>query len=1063
MAIQRIWLILLLLGGMPAALPGQIVSASIVGSVTDPSGGTIPGVKVVVTSQETNLTRSTITNDTGDYSFPSLPPGRYNLSASQPGFKEALVSGFELLIDQTARVDLKLEVGNLSEQVTVDASAVQLQTENPTLGQVIEEKPIVDLPLNGRNFVQLANLTAGVVPATATSNPSGRLGRTQIATHVGGARGSFNSFLIDGMENRGARFGEIPILPSIDAVKEFKIQRNYYSAEYGLNASVISLTIKGGTNSLHGTVYEFLRNDNLDARQFFDRGEAPEFKLNQFGFSLGGPIAQDRTFIFGAYEGRRQRRANQDFALLPDPQWLQGDFSNQSIPIRDPFDGNRPFPNNIIPQSRISRIAANFNQFIPAPNTNLPQGNYEGAPSSNDDFDQYHIRIDHRFSSSDAIFGRYSFSNWDIANPGLTPYRGSSFPLDGQNVVIQETHIFSAATVNTVKAGYSRGVLASALVAADRDLSSEVVGFQNLAVTPADFGLPQMSMAGFTALGHGINTFQHWTNTYALSDTLAMSRGRHNLSIGGDVRHERVPQMTTNGANGRLTFTNRFTGFSVSDYVIGAFTNANAQSFTSPDDFRFTQYALFVQDDFKASSRLTLNIGLRWEYNQPWREKSGGEGFFDPSIPGMRLANDPSIYGFNIKAPWIVVGGVRPGVVRPDFADFAPRFGIAYRVGENTVIRSGYGIFYAMNMGNDSGSVAINPGKSVSTSVVNSPGLPPRSMDTLFDNAFETVTGTATAFSTLEPEKRTPYLQQWNLNIQHKLPGDTALEIGYVGSKGTELMGRLDLNQARLNSPGENLPVQARRPFGQFQSILQFEGGEVSNYHAMTASLERRFSRGFSFLTNYTWSKSIDTSSASIDDALLHHITENRRFDRGLSTFDIRHRFVATAIWDLPFGSGRRFLTGAGWIASGWQMNSILQLQTGNPFSITVAGDQSNTGVNGTQRPTRTGHGILSNAEKKPERWFDTGAYALNPVNTFGNAGRNTVFQDGTKLVDLSIFKNNYFADGKYNLQFRAEFFNLFNTVNFERPASTVNGANFGVVTSARAAREIQFALKFVF
>jgi hypothetical protein len=1046
---------------------GQIVSGSIVGTVADASGGTIPGVKVTATNEETNLTRETLTNDSGYFAIPSLPPGRYRVAASQPGFKSAQVSGIELLIDQTVRVDLKLEVGNITDQITISADAVQLQTETPTLGQVIEEKPITDLPLNGRNFIQLANLSAGVIPATSRSAESSRLGRVNVTAHVAGARASFNSFLMDGMENRGSRFGEVPILPSPDAIKEFKIQRNYYSAEYGQNVGVVSISIKSGTNGLHGSAYEFIRNDNLDARQFFDRGEPPEFKLNQFGFSIGGPMIRDRTFFFGAYEGRRQRRANQGFATLPDPQWLLGDFSNRSTPIRDPFNNNQPFANNIIPQSRISGIARNYNQYIPAPNTNVPQGNFSGAPPSTDDFDQFHVRVDHQFSSTDTIFGRYSWSDWNIDRPGLLPFRGLAFPLDGQNVVIQETHIFGTATVNNVKLGYSRGFLSSALIPADRPIGPEI-GFKNLSILPPDYNSPGISMAGFSGLGYAANTFRHWTNTYAVSDTLALTRGRHNFTLGGDVRHHRTPQITTNASNGNLAFTDRFTGFSVADYVLGTYTSATALSFTTPRDFRYNQYALFLQDDYKVLSNLTLNMGLRWEYSQPQREKGGTEGVFDPSIPGMRLANDPSMFGFNIQAPWIVVGGVREGVIRPDFADFAPRFGLAYQIGQRTVIRAGFGIFYAMNQGNDIGSTSQNPGASVSTSTTNSPGVVPRLMDTLFDSAFETVTGAGTALSTSEPERRTPYLQQWNLNVQQELPAGFLLELGYTGSKGTELMGRQDLNQARLNLPGENLPVQQRRPYPQFQSILQFEGGEVSNYHGMALRLERRFSAGFHLLTNYTWSKSMDTESRSIDDgASPHHVSTNRALDWGLSSFDVRQRFVTSAIWELPVGPGKRFLGSARgwqtWLLRGWQANTIVQLQSGNPFSITVAGDQSNTAVFANQRPHRVGHGILPDSEKLPERWFDTAAYVLNPVNTFGNAGRDTLYEDGVQTIDLSFFKNSYFGEGRYNLQFRAEFFNLFNTVNFGRPGQVVNGANYGVLAEVAPAREIQFALKFIF
>jgi hypothetical protein len=1048
-------------------LLGQIVSGSIVGNVRDTSQAVVAGATVTVTNNATNQTRSTLTSDSGDYVVASLPPGRYQISVMHPGFKQASVADLELRIDQAARANLILELGQVSESVLVQANAVLLQTENPTLGQVIEEKPIVDLPLNGRNFIQLATLSAGVAPATARSSESSRLGRTQVTAHVAGARGSFNSFLLDGMENRGARFGEIPILPSVDAIREFKIQRNFYSAEYGQNVGVISVSIKSGTNSFHGTVFEFLRNDNFDARQFFD-ARKPEFKLNQFGFSFGGPVIPNRTFFFGAYEGRRQRRASQEFAVLPKPAWLRGNFSDLAAPIRDPFNNNVPFAGNIIPANRLSPVSQNYNQFIPAPNTDLQQGNYTGTPASSDDSDQFHIRIDHNFSTSDTMFVRYSKSDSDIAQPGLLPYRGLAYPLNAQNVVAQETHVFGPAAVNTIKLGYSRGFLASALIPADSPLGP-AVGFKELAPLPPDYGLTQTTITGFSGFGFAANTFRQWTNTYALSDTASFIRGRHSMSFGGDIRHNRAPQITTNGSNGSVTYSDRFTGFSMADYVLGTFTSASAQGFTNVRDYRFNQYAVFFQDDFKTTQRLTLNFGLRYEYNQPWREMSGSEGFFDMEDRVLRLAKDPSHFGVNITAPFLVVGGVRTGVVRPDFMDLAPRIGLAYRITDRMVIRSGYGIFYAMNQGNDSGAISQNPGATVATSYVNSPGAVPRLADTLFDNPVQSVGGAATQLQPIDPDKRTPYMQQWNLNIQRELPGAVLFEIGYIGSKGTHLMERLDINQARLNAPGENLPVQQRRPFPQFQSILLYQGGETSTYHAMTVHLERRFAQGFHLLTNYTFAKSIDTSSRSIDDgASPHHVSSNPKLERGLSAFDIRQRFVASALYELPFGRGKAFLGNlagpAGWLVAGWQLNGILQLQTGNPFSVTVAGDRSNTGVFATQRPNRVAHGILDGSEQSPQRWFDTSAYVINPLNTFGNAGRNTLFQDGTRTLDLSLFKNNRFgAEGRFNLQIRAEAFNVTNAVNFGRPGASVNGANFGVVTDAGLSRELQFALKFIF
>lgn len=1044
----------------------QIVSGTITGSVKDASGGAIPGAQVSAVNENTNFNRETRSNEAGDFNFANLPPGRYRVTASHPGFKSGVVANIELLIDQTARADLKLEVGQINEQVTVQGSAVLLDTDTPTIGQVIEQKPIQDLPLNGRNFLQLASLSAGVIPATANTTETARLGpagssRSQLTAHVGGARGSFNSFLLDGMENRGSRFGEMPFLPSLDAVQEFKIQRNFYSAEYGQSVGIVSLSIKSGTNGLHGSVYEYLRNSDFDARQFFDGPGPAPFRQNQFGASLGGPIRRDKTFFFGSYEGRRQSQSTQGFATVPSPQNLSGIFS---APITDPFNNNAPFPNNVIPTGRISNLAAKYNQFIPAPNTNLPQGNYTGAPATTDNFDQFHIRVDHRFSQADSLFARYSQSDWNIVQQALLPYRGNQYPLNAKNAVVEETRVFGPATVNTIKLGFSRSFLGSEFIPADHALVNDL-GFKNLVPLSLDYSLTGVTIPGISALGYNGNTFRQWTNNYAISDTLSLTRGRHNLSTGVDVRRYRAPNITTNGSNGSLVFSTRFTGNGLADYLLGAYTSGSALSFTSERDYRFSDYALFVQDDFKVNSRLTLNLGVRWEYDQNWRDKSGAEGYFDQSIGALRLAHSPSYFGFNITAPWIVVGGVRDGVMQPRFDDFAPRVGFAYRITDNTVLRGGYGIFYAMNQSNDT-SIGVNPGASVTVSVTNSPGQIPRLADTLFDNAVAAVTSASNSISTVDENRKTPYMQQWNFNIERSIKG-IAIEAGYLGSKGTHLLDRLDLNQAALNLPGQNLPVQSRRPYQQFQNILGFLGDEISNYNAGTLRVERRFAHGFAVLANYTVSKSLDTGSRSIDDgASPHPITSNRFLEYAPSAFDVRHRFVSSVIWELPFGKGKPWLSSAtgvaGRVIGGWQLNTIIALQTGNPFSITESGDQSNTGVQATERPNRVGNGILPDSQKSPNRWFDTSAYVINALNTWGNAGRNTVWQDGVKDVDLSLFKNNYFGE-RYNLQFRAEFFNVLNNVNFGRPGQTINGANFGVVNSTGPARQIQLALRLQF
>lgn len=1058
--------------GTGLSLYSQVVSGTIVGTVHDPSGAAIPGTAVTLRALDTNQTRESSTNDVGAFTFATLPPGRYRVSTARPGFKSAITSDIELQIDQTARVDLTLEVGQVSEEVTVSAAAAVLQTDTATMGQVIAEKPVADLPLNGRNFLDLANLSAGVVPVSANSGQQGRVGRTELTTHVAGSRGYANSFLIDGIESRGARLGEISFLPSPDTIKEFKIQKNYYSAEYGANPGIISVSIKSGSNAFHGTAYEFLRNSALDQPQYFDQGQVAPFKQNQFGANLGGPILKDRTFFFLAYDGQRRRRSNQAFAVVPDPQYLTGNFAGlkdakgNPIVIKNPLNNNLPFQDNQIPLSMISKIAQNFNKYIPAPNTNLAQGNYTGNPETLDDFDQYHIKIDHRFSDRDSMFGRFSKSTWDVLNQGLLPYSGSAFPLNSYNAVVQETHLFGPSAVNTLKLGFSRDVVANSNEVADQNLAQQI-GLQNLNVASYDYSLPRFNITGFTQMGHSQQTFHQWTNAYILSDTFALVKGLHNITLGGDVRDYRSPTSTTNGSNGRITVSNIFTGYSLADYLLGAYQTASTFDSFSTGDFRNSQYALFVQDDYKIFPRLTLNLGLRWEYNTPWRELGGSEGVFDTAAGVLRLANSPSIYGVNFPpTSTIVVGGLRPGVFPPSYKQFAPRIGLAYKLNDKTVIRSGYGIFYLTNQGSHTIEISSNPGSAIAITSTNSAGKTPRLVDTLFDTPAQALLSAGNSPSTVDADRVPSYMQQWNLNVQRELPWNMLLETGYVGSKGTHLVGTLDLNAAVLNAPGQNLSINARRPYQGFNSVKQWFSREDSSYNALLVSLQRRFSGGLTILSSYTYSKSIDDGSAGANDANLHQIPNNFALDRGLSAFDVRNRFTFSGIWELPFGKNKRFFGNAsgigGWFANGWQANTVVQFQSGLPFSVTTQADQSQTGVGATERPNRLTDGNLPSGTQTPNAWFDVTAFALQPLGTYGNAGRDILFQNGTKNVDLSLFKNNFLTE-RFNLQFRAEFFNLLNDTNFMTPAAAVDGPKFGVVSATGPAREIQFALKLLF
>ena len=1041
----------------------QVVSGTITGTIKDVSGASVPDVGVILLNLDTQQTRTGTSDRLGNFTFPEVSPGRYRVQASHSGFKSENAT-LELQIDQTAHLDMTLQIGAVDESITVSAETAQLQTETATMGQVLAQKAAVDLPLNGRNFLQLATLSAGAVPASATNAASDRLGRVSINVNIAGGRGTENSYLLDGIEMRGARLGEISVLPSPDFIKEFKIQQNYFSAEYGDSPAIISVSTQSGANQFHGGAYEFLRNSDLDARNFFDGASPPPYKQNQFGANLSGPIKRNKTFFFGGWEGQQIRQATTVFATVPNPQWLAGNFSSYSGVIKNPLDNNAPFSGNIIPASMISKIASNYNAYIPAPNTSTPQGNYSGAPSTMNDYNQFDARVDHNFSPNDSLFGRYLQSNWNIVNPGLLPYSGSEYPLNGKNAVLQEAHIFSPSVVNSFKIGFSREYAAPENKVSTSDLAQQI-GFLNTEVLPYDYSLPRMTISGYTQLGHSQQTFHQWTNTYAISDTLSLIKGRHTISTGFDLRQNRAPQITTNGSNGRLTFNGQSSGNSIADYLLGAYQTATVFDASLISDFRYNNISAFVQDDFKASNRLTLNLGVRWEYNQPWQILGGAAGFFDPSIPGLRLQKPISYFGLNVQDPYVAVGGVGNSVYHSQFTNFGPRIGLAYRLTNKTVIRAGFGIFYAQLQGSQTIEEAANPGASTTLSYTNSAGKVPRLMDTLFDNPAVAVSGASLALGTIDPGRKNPYVEQWNFNIQRELPGNMIAQIAYTGSEGHQLGDNEDINTAVLNAAGQNLSVAARRPFPQFSGITEYFGGDNSTYEALSVNLERRFSAGFSLLSNYTWSKSIDDNSGANSDAQ-NPWPLDRRLNRGLSAFDVANRFTASAVWELPAGHGKPYLSNAsgpaGWLVTGWQMNGIVQVQSGLPFTVTESGDQSNIGFTGAdERPLRLAGGAIANPAQT--RWFNTAAFALQPLNTYGNSGRDILFANGIKSVDLSLFKNNFFGERRYNLQFRAELFNLLNNVNFGPPNAVVNGAAFGTVVAAGAPRQVQFAMKFLF
>ncbi|MGI8990094.1 MAG: carboxypeptidase regulatory-like domain-containing protein [Bryobacteraceae bacterium] len=1072
--------ILLLIWLSSSCLLGQIVSGTIAGHAEDSSGAAVPNATLSLTNQDTGLTRTAISDGQGNFSFPQLAPGAYRISAAATGFKRYEVSGVELLVDQTARVDIRFELGPMNQEIAVTAAAAQVDSETSSLGQVIDTRQVVELPLNGRNFMQLANISSGVTPAynSRSATITNQSGRSDLAVHISGGRGDSNSFLIDGVETRSTWFNSPSVLLSVDSIQEFKIEKNSFSAEYGQGSGIISLVSKSGTNEIHGSAYEFLRNDSLDAANFFDnyfgRQKAP-FKQNQYGLTAGGPILKNKLFIFGGWEALRSRKSNTLNALVPTPAQLSGDLAGLSSTRKDPGTGGLaivdpdtglPFSGNRIPESRISAVTKKFVQYIPVPNVNIGGKNFVTAKSTNRDDNQWSVRADYQISVSDTLFGRYTNYDSTLLQPGTGVLSGSVFPYAGQNTVVQETHIFSPRLLNVFKFGFNYARVFNSWEVTPASLANEI-GIK-IKQVPAEYGLPSVGLSGgyYAGGGAGINQggIDHLPQ---FSDTLSWVRGRQTIKTGVDLRFVQFDQRLGLNNNGAFNFDGRYTGNPIADFLLGDTSAMNAQIGLGMGRWRSHSLNFFVGDDVKVTAKLTLNLGLRYEYDQPYTERDHREGYFDTSLDKFVVGIAKEQSPLKRDIPQIVFDPkLRPGIWYPDRNNFAPRLGFAYALLNSTVLRGGYGMFYSKTQGNELQFKINAPPLVFAASLtgdVNKPNLN-WDRDAFPDPASPTFpTGTLAPFS-IDPRDRTPYIHQWNLGVEHSLGKDFLAEAAYAGSKGTKLTERVNINQAYLPPPGVATPIQSRRPFPDFGDILSANWQENSIYNSLQTRLEKRFSGGFNFLAAYTWSHAIDTASRGSGGSW-HQNAHMLRQDRGSADFDVRHRFTGSYIYQLPIGRGKRFFASAGPLANiligGWGVNGITTYMSGDYFSVTVSGDRANVGGYPFQRANRLCDGNLPRGGRTIDRYLDTACFVTTPFGTFGNAGRNIVQIPGLSNWDFSTIKETALTE-RIRSQLRFEFFDVFNHPQFGSPDMSVDSRSFGQIRSARDGRISQIALKIL-
>jgi hypothetical protein len=1066
--VMRGWLCLIAVAIWGALSPAYAQTGAVTGTVTDVAGAVLPGVLITVTNQATNAERTFVTDERGDYNIPLLPLGTYRIEAALTGFKTAVAENIEVNVDDRLRIDLLLQVGEVAERIVVTEAAPLVQSETSSVGIVIDNQNVVGLPLNGRQFEALAQL----VPGSLSAAPDSALG-FRGGFNAMGARETANSNMLDGLDNNDPAINNFTLRPILDAIQEFKVLANSYSAEFGRGGGAqVIVSTKSGTNEFHGGAWEFLRNDKLDARDFFnkeDAGAKPPFRRNQFGAMSGGPIVRDRTFYFLAYEGIRRRQQFTSLQPVPPEAFRRGDFSASPTPIRDPENRIGPtFPGNVIPSARIHPIARAIldrGSFpLPTPGRAANANNFVAVNPYPHNVDQYNVRFDHHVNGANALFGRYGITRDALVTPCAANGQTACIPgfahndvTHAQSLSIVDTHIFSPKTILEVRAGFNRQRQSRIPLSSENvDISSEF-GIP-ASSDPKDFGHPSIVITGVGGIGD--RGFQNRAGTTGqIAASVHYTAPSHSIRAGVDLR--RILFFAGSNVRETLRFSGTWTGNGFADFLLGL----PSQTTRDPtDSFRYhivDSYDWFIQDDYIVSNRLTFNLGLRYEYNTPDVEKRN------------RLAQLNVVTGrYEIAGQ----DGAARALYNPDKNNFGPRFGFAFRPhgSGRSVLRGGYGIFYDLAIvgGN---LFFVRTGPPFQKPETFDAGIVPAAL-TLSD-PFPTARLTASPIfdsPAIDPGFRDAYIQQWNFGYQRELPQNTLIELTYVGNKGTRLVKTVDVNQAFPVAGLTQPPVQARRPRPEYGAVPVLQSSGSSIYHGLLGRIQHRFSSGVSLLTSYTYGHAIDDSTGGnvAQDA------RNLKADRGSSDFDARQRLVVSYIFELPFGRSKRF--GKEWgsvlntLFGGWEFSGIGTFQSGRPIFVQLSPSNQNSNTGSTRDRPDIGYVVEENRivhtdvdpviQNRVDKtmYLNAAAFTTPSRGSFGNAPRNYFDGPGTNNFDLMVGKN--FSKEGLKIQFRAEFFNAFNHPSFNQPNRNPDSQSFGTITSTLLQnRQIQFGLKLTY
>ncbi|MFN7932822.1 MAG: TonB-dependent receptor [Bryobacteraceae bacterium] len=1122
---------------MLALFAGTLFSqtlGTVTGEVKDASGAAVAGTAITARNIATNGVRNATTNEEGIYNIPALVPGMYEIKAEHSGFKSSLRSSIELQVQQTARVDFTLEVGQVSESVEVTSAVPLLATEDATVGTVIEQKRITDLPLNGRSFFSLVALSPNVTFGFAqAAQAAGRQGgsRSNLTISMAGARSAWSNYTLDGITNTDINFNLYIVLPSVEALQEFKVQTGVYPAEFGRGAGQINVSTKGGTNEFHGALFEFLRNDKFDARPYFFKDpESPTqtaplkapYRQNQYGGTLAGPVfipkllnGKNRLFFMANFEGFKSRTTATNFFTTMTPEMRNGDFSAVTSALQDPNTRVRtpnatgsgftvtstPFANNQIPASRISAGAKYLLDFAPLPNlpqTGLPNRNFQYLAKTPVDKDQFTGRIDFNESANSQWFGRYSWTDELTITPGVK-LNGTGLYTRASQWVLSNARVISASKVNEFRFGYNSMF---------NNISQELAGVENVneklntpikVTDPNSWGIPDVNLTGSTLSRWGNDANGPFTidnKIYQFVDNFSWTRGKHSFRFGGEYRYNQFLQIGNEFARGRFTHTGSFTGngntlaggYNGADLLLGAPSTVEAAVALARGDFRNNEMAVFVDDVYKITPRVTINWGLRYELAQPLLDAFGLQPNFQlrqalPSTANVPDANLHPVFvrtgsgdfyddlAFRFTGPVQLARDGRLGnrLIQTDRNNFAPRLGIAYSPSAKWAFRTGAGVFYAQESKNSIFDMSRAAGGRANPAI-DQQGLPTLTYSNYINTAQLPVRFAPGLTWGADTRLRTTYSVQYLFNVQRTLGQNSVLELGYTGNVSRKVAFLVNAN-APL--PGVTT-FDAREPYPEWHGIQFLTGDGIGNYNAFSSKLTQRFSNRLTAMFSYTWSKALDENSAirgtGSDFTLMNQ--RCRSCDYGYAGFDLPHRFVTSILYNLPFGKGQPFLNSNAVldkIVGGWQASTITNIQSGttiNPESWDSAGmgagfPHSNrlncvTGVNPVA------------ANPTADRYFVREAFTNTVAGQFGDCSRNVLRAPSTWNVDFSAMKD-FQLHERHTLQFRMEMFNAPNHPAWGRPSALWGtqglnpNAGFGRIRSTSQLRQIQFALKYSF